>query len=692
MRLKTVKMQGFTTFVRPVELDLEGLGAGVFAITGDNGEGKTTLMDAMGVGALYRNLPSRDPSGLADYADSKRGASDEVTFKAGGRTYRAVVGVKANGTQSAKLLLREKSGSWTPITSGKVRDYDEKIQEMFGPLRANLASVFGQQGGGGGFDSLKPAERKRLFRWYLGLDRVDAYHREVKDRLSGVDFAAVKQTRAAMQTVSKEAQRLKSENRVTARAVQKAEEELEGLREELQEALANAHLSEKASKLTEASEYAEELSDLEERLQAQLKTLDARRVDVSTEELEEELEKVEQLIEAAQDIVDIADKAIEGYNTHKGKCDDAARRTEVFGRVPCRVHDDCGGCEFLQEAGEAKAKLPSLKRMTKAAKKVARAAKGLADDQMEKVPELEDKEEQLELSIIHRKKQRQEQASVDLQRARVEEQLKAAQETFERTIELMDELEDGLPFDADGEVDYSQIPTMATVEARKKAVRDKEQMLEVLRDDNNRLASEAAAELARTDNLREALEKAEKAIEGYRPLQLLEEALGPNGFPIYEIDAAGPDVTAIINDLIEACYGERFRVAVRTMTPKKSGGFKEDFDFVVRDTRAHEDRTIGQMCGGEKTIIGEATRIGFALYQAQSTSGLRFETMFRDEAEGALSPNNAKRYVRMLARARDIGNFHQIFFVTHSEHAASSADRRLHIAKGKVRVTRLGAL
>jgi ABC-type lipoprotein export system ATPase subunit len=45
--------------------------------------------------------------------------------------------------------------------------------------------------------------------------------------------------------------------------------------------------------------------------------------------------------------------------------------------------------------------------------------------------------------------------------------------------------------------------------------------------------------------------------------------------------------------------------------------------------------------------------------------GIRYETLFRHEAVGALDAVNGKEYVRMLRRATDQGGLHQVVFICH---------------------------
>lgn len=162
---------------------------------------------------------------------------------------------------------------------------------------------------------------------------------------------------------------------------------------------------------------------------------------------------------------------------------------------------------------------------------------------------------------------------------------------------------------------------------------------------------------------------------------LLAKGLGRDGVQALEIDAAGPGVTTLANDLLATCYGPRFSLAIETTALKKDGGQKEVFDVRILDAEAGREARRGS--GGEMVILEEALRLAIAIYNAQR-SGYDLRTLWRDETAGALSPENADRYVQMLRRAREIGGFYQVLFVAHAPDVWQQADRRLFVQDGRV--------
>lgn len=163
----------------------------------------------------------------------------------------------------------------------------------------------------------------------------------------------------------------------------------------------------------------------------------------------------------------------------------------------------------------------------------------------------------------------------------------------------------------------------------------------------------------------------------------LEEAFGKNGIQALEIAAAGPAVATLTNDLLASCYGPRFSIQFETLRAKKSSeGFTETFDVIVYDGSA--TREFEALSGGEKVIVSEAIGLALAIYMARK-SGVKWETLWRDETAGALDPHNARAYIAMLRRARELGGFYHVIFVSHVPEVWEAADVQFIIADKQIK-------
>jgi DNA repair protein SbcC/Rad50 len=173
------------------------------------------------------------------------------------------------------------------------------------------------------------------------------------------------------------------------------------------------------------------------------------------------------------------------------------------------------------------------------------------------------------------------------------------------------------------------------------------------------------------------------AEEGVGDWGLLERALGREGVQALEIDAAGPEVSSLTNELLTACYGPRFSISLETQREKKSakGEFIEAFDVKVFD--GGRQRQVEALSGGERVIVGEALGLAISIFNSRK-SGIKWTSLFRDETAGALDPTNAQAYVQMLRRALRLGGFDQVIFVSHQEAVWQQADVRLIVEGGRI--------
>lgn len=214
--------------------------------------------------------------------------------------------------------------------------------------------------------------------------------------------------------------------------------------------------------------------------------------------------------------------------------------------------------------------------------------------------------------------------------------------------------------------------------AAEKAVREMDQKLAGLVAQVDALkAKEPEAEEARL-----AVRAAEQEVGDWN---LVEKALGRDGIQALEIDAAGPEVARLANELLEACYGPRFSLSFETLRERKGapGEYSEAFDIRTYDNG--RERPIEGLSGGERVIVGEALSLAIAIFNARKNS-IRHRQLFRDETAGALDHVAAIAYVDMLRRARELGGFHQVVFIAHQRELVDRADVRLMVEGGQVSI------
>lgn len=187
-------------------------------------------------------------------------------------------------------------------------------------------------------------------------------------------------------------------------------------------------------------------------------------------------------------------------------------------------------------------------------------------------------------------------------------------------------------------------------------------------------AEEGAARVAALEAERQA------ARDEQDDWSLLAEALGRDGIQAAEIDAAGPELTALINDLLHTCVTSRWTVTLDTQRASSDGKKTiEGFDVRVLDTEKGRDATADSLSGGERVLVGEAISLALTMLACRR-SGVVGPTIIRDETGAALSATRGPMYIAMLRRAAEIVGASKVLFVSHSAELADLADGRIDVA------------
>lgn len=152
MNIKSLKLRGFKGIkagmcLDEIFLDLAALPEGLIAITGENGAGKTTIMDNLTPYRLMpykiRKSPAWSPGAFSFY-DQCFGADalKELCFEMGGIDYRALVLIDSDKRKQECYLYRREDGQWVPVNDGKSRTYDEAIEKVCGSPQLFFTSVY----------------------------------------------------------------------------------------------------------------------------------------------------------------------------------------------------------------------------------------------------------------------------------------------------------------------------------------------------------------------------------------------------------------------------------------------------------------------------------------------------------------------------------------------------------------------
>jgi len=170
MKLKYIKLRGAKGIkigqgLDEIEINFENVNSGLIALIGENGGGKTTILENL---HPFRCMASRAGSLQSHFflKDSFR----VIGFEMNGENYECKILIDALTGGSEAYLL--KNGQ--PVNDGKLTTYDEEIEKLIGSQELFFNSVFSAQKSKG-FAQLKPGERRTLFYELLNLNQYEGY-------------------------------------------------------------------------------------------------------------------------------------------------------------------------------------------------------------------------------------------------------------------------------------------------------------------------------------------------------------------------------------------------------------------------------------------------------------------------------------------------------------------------------------
>jgi exonuclease SbcC len=177
-----LSMEGFLSYQDQVEIDFTGFD--LACITGENGAGKSSILDAI-TWVLFGRARRHDESLIN--LDSKQ-ALVSLIFNYEGNQYRIIRTNPRGDTKQLDLFIRENPDQegepeWQPLTERTLRETDQKIIEI---LRLDYESFinasFLLQGEADHFTQQNPSARKRILSQILGLEVWEEYRKRTSQK------------------------------------------------------------------------------------------------------------------------------------------------------------------------------------------------------------------------------------------------------------------------------------------------------------------------------------------------------------------------------------------------------------------------------------------------------------------------------------------------------------------------------
>lgn len=185
-----LRLSGFLSYQDPVELDFNGLA--LACVSGSNGAGKSSLLDAI-TWALFGEARSRDDDALIN---SHVNAAEVVyDFNYEGQLYRVQRSKPRGKTTVLEFYVLSPDGQWRTLTEKSVRETENRLRQI---LRLDyetfINASFFLQGKADQFAQQQPSNRKKVLSSILGLEIWETYRiqavekrREAETNLRSID-------------------------------------------------------------------------------------------------------------------------------------------------------------------------------------------------------------------------------------------------------------------------------------------------------------------------------------------------------------------------------------------------------------------------------------------------------------------------------------------------------------------------
>jgi exonuclease SbcC len=706
MKPCTLRLRGISeAFPNEISVDFDALGPGLIAIVGENGAGKSTLIGSV-FAALFRQLPGQKRS-LYDFATHPQPEID-LTFSVNGARYRSLLKIDPKSRQMESYLF---NGEGKPLTNGKKEPFEELVRKCAGTPDFFLSSIFSSQKRTGNFLSLDRSERKELFiRELLGLDRLRLIAGEAKEKAEEV----VKVTTGlegqckSLRDLADGGVEEPAEVEAQLREVSSRLETLEAAKRVAQQRLLELQAAEASRKPLLA-----EVETLKQRL---------RKADGEITETKRQIGRDESLLTGKKDLADLTERGavlaarieelhrqireIQGLETSNRETErtvqtlDAELRAnlaelerlrverEELAIVPCRGEGVYASCPKIQRAVKAGQKMPGLE---------GEVATLSIEVEVQRSSLVQIATPSFELTRMAEGCER-DRRKVDQERQRYEE-LQAVEARRDERLKALERLVQGRAEDAEelGRKE-SALSSFSDLDRKmhssRREIENADRLIVSCRRERDSLIARQAQIKQRQEQMEAArtrlaeveaqLGTARTELEDYN---YLASVFGPDEIQLCEIQAAGPEVSTLVNSLLEGCFDNKFEIRFRTQRPKADGkGMVHDFDVEVRNKNLDRTCLVDELSGGQFVLVNEAVNLGIAIYNMRQGESIRYETLFRDETVGALDAVNGKEYVRMLRRAMDLGGFHQVIFICHTPLVWELADSVLSVGSGCIMI------
>ncbi len=671
-----LRIAGFLSYREPVELDFTGFD--LACISGQNGAGKSSLLDAL-TWALFGEARGKDKDALINLGS--KAAEVALTFKYEENIYRVQRTTPRGKSTVLEFQIRD-GEDWRPLTEKSARETQARIGQI---LRLDydtfVNASFFLQGKADEFTQKKAGERKSVLGNILGLEVWETYRertterrKEIEKETAGIDrsIADIDAELAEEEPRKRRLKELESDLKRLSEARKTQETALESLRRAA--ASLNQRLAEEKARLEEERRG---LKEQEKVISDQSSVISELAVKI--ENAKKLLAEVEQSIAKRSELEETRSAAREQFATLKAE--NELRKIEMD-ELKARINQlkaaggaTCPLCGQVLSEEHRRSTLEQLQNEGKEKGDRFRANKSSMDDLAKQIANYESQaakmgsaeRERLNLST-----------SITQWTERIETIGNSAKNWKITGAKRLKEVEAILA----SEKYAAEIkkPTVSLDEA--------ERALLQLQEQENNKNQEVGGARQLVDVLATLRErKSGYAAEREEKQQLiarhktLERAFGKDGVPALLIEQALPQIETKANDLLDRLSDGRMSIRFATQAEykdKKRDDLKETLDIQISDGAGLRDYEM--YSGGERFRVDFAIRLALSEVLAQR-KGARLQTLVIDEGFGSQDAQGRQRLIEAINTVR--GDFAKILVITHLDELKDAFPTRIEVEKNE---------
>lgn len=682
-----LELTNFLPYRDPAPLDFTGIHVAVLA--GENGAGKSSLLDAI-TWAVWGRARSKTDNELVHQGQSEMRV--EFTFALREQLYRIFRGRRVGKGASSVLdfQVADSDGRWNSIAEATIPKTQEKIVRLLRlTYETFINSAYLMQGKADEFTGKRPTERKQVLADILGLQEWELYEERAKEKIKNIDHRLTGLDAVLKEIETELARRSEYEHELT-----QAQAEVIEVGERLRQAEAGWAQIDAARQAMIALER--QVDDLSKRLrdaEKEIATFDAdlneARSRADGVSLSRELEAVQQRLttldsleaereratETRQQAAELAAQLRGQNEATKSEADALKKRVEMLETATEPRCPTCG--EPLAEAERA--------RLVGELNSEVEARRERYRTNQTQLKTLSDEQATLDKSLSQMNTDLREKPQLIKQAAELQTAMVKASEAKERIAVLVERRERWVASLAADQAQHAKLD--AEAEQYTTLLLDsaaKQQALDRLRQDDTLAKARLGAtqqKLAALENLfkqRDAKRAEHNQLAEERGMyEELREAFGKKGVPALMIEAAVPEIEASANALLTRMTAGRMNLRFNTQRETQAGETRETLDIQISDelgTRAYE-----MYSGGEAFRINFAVRVALSQLLARR-AGTQLQTLIIDEGFGVLDSVGRERLVEAINAAQS--DFQRIIVVTHIDELKDAFPARIEITKG----------